>query len=158
MVFGAASNLTGECPPDTCARGRPQLIDYCDNAASNFRFVRLCGFSLSTGSLVSSEGALKRFKFAAPERRMRVCPWVDPQPRDFPVSLLECGAAAPPRSVGLCGVVSAVAPCPQLSKLVTGTETNKRDVIDHGNRKDLHHFHDFFHNLGTAEAARGVTT
>ena len=38
----------------------------------------------------------------------RVYPWVDPQPRDFPVSLLECGAAAPPRSVGLCGVFSAV--------------------------------------------------
>ena len=63
---------------------------------------------------MSSEGALKRFKFAAPERRMRVCPWVDPQPRD--VSLLECGAM-PPRSVGLCG--SAVAPCPQLSDTVS---------------------------------------
>ena len=66
-----------------------------------------CGFhSRLTGSPVSSEGALKRFEFAAPVRRMRVCFWVDPQPRDFsvslldpqprdfPVSLLECGAGA----------------------------------------------------------------
>ena len=65
---------------------------------------------------------------------------------------------APPRSVGLCGVVSAVASCPQLSNTVAGTETNSRDVFDHGSRKDLHHFHDFFHNRGTAEATRGVTT
>ena len=121
--------------------------------------VVVCFHSRLTGSLVSSEGALKRFKFAAPERRMRGCPWVDhPQPLDFPVSLLECGATAHPRSVGLCGVVSAVASCPQLSNTVAGTETNNRDVFDHGSRKDLHHFHDFFHNLGTAEATRGVTT
>ena len=33
-----------------------------------------------------------------------------------------------------------------------------RDVFDHGSRKNLHHFHDFFHNRGTAEATRGVTT
>ena len=32
--FGATSNLTGECPPVFCARGRPQLVDCCDDAAS----------------------------------------------------------------------------------------------------------------------------
>ena len=58
-----------------------------------------CGFhSRLTGSLVSSEGALKRFEFAAPVRRLRVCPKVDLQPRDSSVSLLECGPAVPPRS------------------------------------------------------------
>ena len=105
-----------------------------------------------TGSFVSSEGSLKRFKSAAPERRMRVCLWEDPQPRDFPVSLLECGAAAPPRSVGLCGVVSAVASCPQLSKTVSGTKTKRHNAFEHGSRKDLNHFHNLFHNSGTAEA------
>ena len=65
---------------------------------------------------------------------------------------------APPRSVGLCGVVSAVASCPQLSNTVAGRETNNRDVFDHGSRKSLHHFRDFFHNRGTAEATRGVKT
>ena len=92
---------------------------------------RVCGwccgwlwvwFSLSThtGSLVSSEGALKRSKFAAPERRMRVCLQVDPQPRDSPVSLLEGGAGAPPRSVGLCGFFFflAVVPCRHTSSAV----------------------------------------
>ena len=74
---------------------------------------------------------------------MRVCSWVDPQPRDFPVSLLECGAAAPPRSVGLCGVVSAVASCPQLSDTVCGTKTNRHNAFEHGSRNNLHHFHDF---------------
>ena len=39
---------------------------------------------------------------------------MDPQPRDFPVSLLECGAAAPPRSMGLCGVFWAVVSCQHL--------------------------------------------
>ena len=63
-----------------------------------------------TSSLVSGEGALKRFKLATPMRRIRVCPSVDPQPRDFPMSLLESAATA--RSVGLCGVFSAVVPCP----------------------------------------------
>ena len=34
--FGAALFVTGECPPVTCARNRPQLVDYCDDAASRF--------------------------------------------------------------------------------------------------------------------------
>ena len=41
---------------------------------------------------------------------------------------------------------------------VAGTETNSRDVFDHGSRKNLHHFHDFFHNRGTTAATRNVTT
>ena len=49
-------------------------------------------------------------------------------------------------------------PCPSSQCGGTQTraqllETNKRDVFDHGSRKDLHHFHDFFHNN-----SRNVTT
>ena len=32
--FGPALKLTGDCPPVPCARGRPQLIDCCDDAVS----------------------------------------------------------------------------------------------------------------------------
>ena len=32
------------------------------------------------------------------------------------------------------------------------TKTNRHNAFEHGSRKDLHHFHDLFHNLGTAEA------
>ena len=49
-------------------------------------------------------------------------------------------------------------PAPQLSSTVAGTETTNRDIFDHENRKDLHHFHDFFHNRGTTAATRNVTT
>ena len=35
-------------------------------------------------------------------------------------------------------------PAPQLSSTAAGTETHNRDVFDHGSKKDLHHFHDFF--------------
>ena len=153
-----------------------------------------------TGSLVSGEGALKRFKLAAPTHRLRVYPRENPQPRKRPraqdtrrqggtqrenfdhgrltalhhlhnlfrnhavIQLKQTGVPpgvwgrAPPRSVGLCGVVSAVASCPRLSNTVAGTETNSRDLFDHGSRMNLHHFHDFFHSRGTAEATRDVTT
>ena len=129
----------------------------------------VCFHSRLTGSLVSGEGALKRFKFAVPKHRLRVYPKENPQPRKRPraqvtrqqgrhtarklrsrktdrfaslaqslpqsegatnavIHLKQTGIPpgvwdhAPPRSVGLCGVVSAVASCPQLSNTVAGTE------------------------------------
>ena len=122
---------------------------------------------------MSGEGALKCFKLATPMRRMRVCPWMDPQPRDFTVSLLECGAAA--RSVGLCGVFFGSRPLPSTvghsfwwdemiavfaCSRTNAEKKNKTSVTSSitGARKDLHRFHDLFHNPGTAEATRDVTT
>ena len=118
-----------------------------------------CFHSRLTGSLVSGEGALKRLKLAVPMHRLRVYPRENPQPRKHRGSnnavaqQKQTGVPpgvwghAPPRRVG-----------PGPENKVAGTETNSRDIFDHGSRKNLHHFHDFFHNRGTTAATRNVTT
>ena len=47
-------------------------------------------------------------------------------------------------------------PEPRTKSLVQ--RQSSRDIFDHGSRKNLHHFHDFFHNRGTTAATRNVTT
>ena len=80
---------------------------------------RCCRFhSRLTGSLMSSEGALKRFKFAGARAPH---PWVDPQPRDFHVSLLECGAVPLLAVRDSAAFVSAVVPCQHTEPLSSST-------------------------------------
>ena len=134
-----------------------------------------CGFHFRlTGSLVSGEGALKRFKLAAPTRRMRVCPWVDPQPMTSPcpswsvgprplLAVWDCAAFFRQSSPALnCQTQflmdEMIAVFASGSHERRKTKHNRRDVSDHGSRKDLHHFPRFSTIQGRQKQTRGVTT
>ena len=63
------------------------------------------------GSLMSSEGALKRLKLAARVRRMRVYPWTIHNPVSSPCPSWSVGPGPLLAVWDLCGVFGAVVSC-----------------------------------------------
>ena len=70
--FGAASYVTGECPPTTCARGRLQLVDCCDDAASRFGWSVYVAINCSGSPCRVGSGCHRPFFLFCPTQEVSV--------------------------------------------------------------------------------------